>query len=39
MEFVSAGGIEGRNRKLGGLLFGVIVGLVLIAIIGVLTLN
>ncbi len=39
MAGASAQGIEERNRKLGGILIGVILLLVAIAIIGVLTLN
>lgn len=39
MASAGAGSLEGRNRKVGGLLLGVILALIAIAIIGVLTLN
>jgi hypothetical protein len=39
MAVADLGSLEGRNRKLGGLLLGVIVALVLVAIITVITLN
>ncbi len=35
----TADGLEDRNRKLGGILIGVVLFLMAIAIIGVLTLN
>jgi hypothetical protein len=36
---VTADGLEDRNRKLGGILLGVVLLLMAIAIIGALTLN
>jgi hypothetical protein len=39
MASAGADSLEERNRKVGGLLLGVILALIAIAIIGVLTLN
>lgn len=39
MASAGAGSMDERNRKLGGVLLGVILALIAIAIIGVLTLN
>jgi hypothetical protein len=36
---VTADDLEDRNRKLGGILIGVVLALMAVAIIGVLTLN
>jgi hypothetical protein len=36
---VTADGLEDRNRKLGGILIGVVLALMAVALIGVLTLN
>ncbi len=39
MLSAGADSLEGRNRKVGGILLGVILALIAVAIVGVLTLN
>ncbi len=39
MASAGADSLEGRNRKLGGILLGVILALIAVAVVGVLTLN